>query len=327
MQSEKPRIGISIGDINGIGPEVALRSAVDPYITDETDIVLVGPAPAIDVHAGALSIPTEALDVADVTESSETADPNFGAVEAIAGDLSMRSVQKAVELVQSGELDALATAPISKAAISLAGYGFPGHTEYLGHLMDTAQYAMMMVSAHMRVVPVTIHIPLRDVAATLTHDLLLDQLRIVTASLQRDFGVADPRIAVLGLNPHAGDEGVLGSEEAEVIRPALRSATDYGIRADGPFPADAFFGRARHLDYDAVLSMYHDQGLIPFKAQSRSEGVNFTAGLPIVRTSPDHGTAFDIAGSGNADPGSMKEAIRLAVSIARHRSAAPSTSS
>ncbi len=244
----------------------------------------------------------------------------FGMVRREAGLASMLAVEKAVRLCADGTCDAMVTAPISKEAVALAGYGYPGHTEFIAELTG-GDPLMLMVSGTLRVGLVTHHVPLREVPGAITTVSMRQHLDRLDSALRTDFGVSDPRIAVLGLNPHAGDGGVLGREETDVIAPAIDAARKRGMVAFGPFPADGFFAARTYRRYDGVLAMYHDQGLVPFKTLSFGKGVNCTAGLPIVRTSPDHGTAYDIAGSGTASPESLRAAIDLAVDIAARRRA------
>jgi 4-hydroxythreonine-4-phosphate dehydrogenase len=213
----------------------------------------------------------------------------------------------------------MVTAPISKEAIAMAGYTNPGHTEFIAKRSGSDSFTMMLVSDDLRVGLVTGHIPIWDVPKRTTSEAILDKLRVISTSLRQDFGIERPKIAVLGLNPHAGDGGILGKEEAEVILPSIQQSCEEGNLVFGPFPADSFFGIGAYRLYDAVLAMYHDQGLVPFKTLAFESGVNFTAGLSLVRTSPDHGTAFNIAGEGEASPGSMRSALYLAIDIARRR--------
>jgi len=236
-----------------------------------------------------------------------------------AGAIAMQAVDQAVSLCLNGEVDAVVTCPISKEAISLAGYDFPGHTEFIADRVGASQHLMMMVSDRLRVGLVTGHIPLSKVAQLVTGTGIRSTMIMMMESLKSDFGIENPRIAVLGLNPHAGDGGVLGSEDNEIILPEIIHARENGHEVIGPLPADGFFGSAHWKSVDGVVAMYHDQGLIPFKALSFGSGVNFTAGLSIVRTSPDHGTAFDIAGSGIASESSLKKAIEYAVDIVHKR--------
>ena len=348
---ERPVIAVTLGDPGGIGPEVALKVWADEEIRQKARLLLVGSAAVLRGHAEALAralppvqivetVPAvfaeDVLYVLDVAEA-EAPDFTFGEITATGGHLSMRAVERAVDLCREGAADAMVTAPISKAAIARAGYRAPGHTEFIAdrvaRTMRTggAEPLMLMVGqpperkAALRVGLVSVHEPLKDVPHSATPEAIRRKLRILAASLRRDFEKETPRIAVLGLNPHAGDGGALGHEEAETIQPALEAArtedglAERGVQIDGPFPADGFFGTRGWMRYDAVLAMYHDQGLVPFKALTFGGGVNMTAGLPVVRTSPDHGTAFDIAGTGTADPGSMKSALYLATAVARRR--------
>jgi 4-hydroxythreonine-4-phosphate dehydrogenase len=231
-------------------------------------------------------------------------------------------IERAVRLVQAGKASALTTAPIAKKQLSdFAGFAFPGHTEFLGALTGADRPVMMIASDELRVVPTTIHIPLADVSAALTEDLLEHTIRTTHQALARDFGCARPRIAVSGLNPHAGEDGMLGSEDDAIIRPVCDRLRTEGMQIAGPLPADTMFHPAARARYDTAVMMYHDQALVPAKTLAFDTGVNVTLGLPIVRTSPDHGTAFDIAGKGLADPGSMIAAIRLASRMAKARAA------
>lgn len=336
VEQGKPRIGITLGDINGIGPEVALKATWDARVRARADLLLIGSAHALTIHAEAVQLTdfdipsitdaraarSQGIAVLDVTAGRRPS-VEWGRESEIAGQIAMESVDRGVALCLDGQLDAIVTAPISKKAVSMAGFTFPGHTEFIADRTGTETFAMILVAGPLRVGLVTIHVPLRQVPDAVSHELILDRLTVLDRSLRIDFGIQRPRIAVLGLNPHAGDGGVLGEEESTIIRPAVLEAKERGLLAFGPFPADGFFGQGLHGRYDAVLAMYHDQGLAPFKALSFGSGVNFTAGLPIVRTSPDHGTAFDIAGRGEADPSSMREALELALEIVRRRKNAP----
>lgn len=323
--TRRPRIAVSIGDPNGIGPEVALKVLAEPAVQERCDARLVGDQNVIQHHAERLGL-REAPVAVEHVPAPDGFKVSFGQVDPGAGAMSMEAVARATDLCLSGECDAMVTAPISKEAIDLAGYDSPGHTEFLARRTGSEDYLMMMVAGGLRVGVVTGHIPLREVAARITRQSVGRCLGRMAASLSEDFGLGQSdrpaRIAVLGLNPHAGDGGVLGSEEIEVITPAIQEAARSGVTVDGPFPADGFFAERAWEDYDAVLAMYHDQGLIPFKTLAFDSGVNFTAGLPIVRTSPDHGTAFAIAGRAIARPDSMRNAVEVALQIARHRTLA-----
>ena len=330
---KRPRVAVTLGDPNGIGPEVVLKSVREVHRLRMAQPVVVGSAQVLRAHAAHMEsglpdmqivasmpdrIPPEGLFVLDIAPD-EPFEPAFGKVAAEAGALAMRSVERAVAMCIAGEVDAVVTAPIHKEAISMAGYMHPGHTEFIAGLAGCSRYAMMMIAEGLRVGLVTAHTPLRDVPHAVTREAVLAGIRVVHAALRADFGIRRPEIAVLGLNPHAGEGGVLGREETEVIGPAIHEAQAGGLLASGPYPADGFFGAGAWRRYDAVLAMYHDQGLAPFKTLAFEHGVNYTAGLPIVRTSPDHGTAFDIAGQGRARSESMLSGISLAVDIVRCR--------
>lgn len=293
--------------------------------------VVVGSLKVLEIHAKALGRRLPPLNrdlsrplqgrgswIVDTTKQEEIA-VDMGKLTPRAGSMAMQAVDEGIRLVRQQKVDALVTAPISKLAIVRAGYNFPGHTEYLAKKTGVKEKVMMMVSTEMRISLATDHIALNQVSERLTINGLIAKLKRLQASLIRDFGIIRPKIAVLGLNPHAGESGVLGDEEENVIIKAIRDSGNRGILALGPFPADGFFGNRLYCGYDAIMAMYHDQGLIPFKTLSFGSGVNFTAGLPIVRTSPDHGTAFDIAGKNQADEGSMIQAVLLAASVAQQR--------
>ena len=285
-----PRVAITIGDPAGIGPEIAAKAAADPRVLELCTPVLYGRIYTPGVRAGTLS-----------AEAGRTA---YGAIVA------------AVEDAIAGDVDAIATAPVNKAAFALAGLPWRGHTELLAHLTGAPSVAMMFHADALRVVLATIHEPLSSVPRLLTRELLAGVIRLASRELPR-FGFSQPRLAVCGLNPHAGEGGVLGDEEQRVIEPAIAACAGEGIRVAGPFPADTLFVRASRGEFDAVIACYHDQGLIPVKLLAFGKAVNVTLGLPIIRTSVDHGTAFDIAGRNAADPGSMIEAVTLAARLAR----------
>lgn len=332
-------VAISLGDPGGIGPEVTLK-ALDA-LGGDVQPLLVGSLDALRQHAERLGfdaarfVSAEApvsegcVPVLDVTGGAPFA-VEWGRATAEGGRISMLAVEAAARLCLSGQADAMVTAPISKEAIALAGHDVPGHTEFIARLCNTVsggvdEPLMLLVAdlasgASLRVGLVTVHVPLRRVAELVTQDAIAARLGTMDAALQQDFGLGRPKIAVLGLNPHAGDGGILGDEEITTIRPAIEHARADGLDVHGPFPADGFFA-TDFSAFNGVLAMYHDQGLAPFKALGFDRGVNVTCGLPIVRTSPDHGTAYGIAGQGRADAGSMVAACRLAVQIARSRAA------
>ena len=318
----RPYIALSVGDPNGIGPEVALKALQSRELRKHARCVVVGPVLVMEDWAERLGL-RDALNGVKVVDVvlDDPFEIEPGKIRADAGRLAMESVARACDLCLSGESDAMVTAPISKEAIKLGGYDFPGHTEFLAERTGAGRFAMMLVSGSLRVALLTIHEPIARVAGLITNKRITKTLQTVSDSLVSDFGIAEPRIAVLGLNPHAGDGGVIGREEIDIIQPALEAARANGLDVSGPFPADGFFGRRGDREFDAVLAMYHDQGLAPFKALAMGAGVNVTCGLPIVRTSPDHGTAFAIAGQGVASADSMVEAILLAADIVRKRKA------
>jgi len=331
----KPAIAITVGDCNGIGPEVALKAARRASVRTLCRPLLVGPAEVFLFYADRLKMPLHlvpfspdaALGTArrgtiPVIESSafQTSAIRPGAVSSEAGRTAVQAIEAAVRYAKAGHVAAIVTAPVSKHALHLAGVRFPGQTEMLQSLTGSPSVAMMLVSKTLRVGLATIHLPLRDVPAALTRELLIERCTVIHDALRRDWRIKNPSLAVLGLNPHAGEHGHLGVEEEEMIRPVIETLRASGIDCEGPFPSDAFFARYRPGSFDAVIAMYHDQGLIPLKMTGAGKSVNFSAGLSVVRTSPDHGTAFDIAGKGTADASSMIEAIRLAVAVARNRS-------
>jgi len=327
------RIGISCGDLNGIGIEVVLKCFEDARMLADIIPVLYCSAKAVNVHRKALGLEEEAQ-VHRVNDAREALPKKLNLVnlwdEDVAIDLgqpsgalasyAIMSLEAAAQDLASGKVDVLVTAPIDKNSMRQAGFAYPGHTEFLQHMAGgESEVLMLLVGEGLRTGTVTGHIPLKDVAAAITTERIVAKARLLHQSLQRDFGVPSPRIALLGLNPHAGDGGTLGSEDRERIVPAVRKLNEEGILAMGPYAADGFFGNGSYKLFDGVLAMYHDQGLAPFKALSFGHGVNFTAGLPIVRTSPDHGTGLDIAGKGVANEGSFRAAVWLAGDILRNR--------
>ncbi len=294
MPTPRP-IALTMGDPAGIGPEIAAAAMAAlegripiRFVADRSTMAAAIPGKPDGAHAPAI----------------------------------IRAIERGVEMVRSGECSALVTNPIAKKVLIDAGFGFPGHTEFLGHLTGAPRAVMMLAIEGLRVVPVTVHEPLAKVPALLTEDLIVETARITAAALQRDFGIAAPRLALAGLNPHAGEGGAMGREEETVIRPAIARLQADGLSVTGPHPADTLFHVAARARYDAALCMYHDQALIPLKTIDFDRGVNVTLGLPIIRTSPDHGTAFDIAGKGIANPASLIAAIELAADLAARRASA-----
>lgn len=328
----KPVIGITLGDFNGIGPEVALKSVASPQVQNACRPVLIGPADMypyfstlfnLRVSLEVLPAPNRLFSWENVAVLNIGGKKKFritpGTFTRQSGLLAGESLAYAALLCRKGELDAMVTSPVSKEALHAAGYHFPGQTDMLAAYTRSRNVVMMFVSGSTRVALATIHIPIKKVAPTLTRQFLSGKLTTILLSLKEDFGITSPRIALMGLNPHAGEDGTLGKEEQTTILPVVKKFQKQGHRIEGPFPADGFWAKERHRNYDLTLAMYHDQGLIPFKMQFFSTGVNFSAGLPIIRTSPDHGTAFDIAGKGQANPQSMIHAIILAAHIAKRR--------
>ncbi len=333
METSKIRVGISQGDINGISYEVIINTLMDSKIFDFCIPIVYGSPKVGAYHRKALNINNFSFNnVKTAAEANpkrvnivDCLDENIrvelGKSTAMAGEASLRSLDCAVSDIKQGVIDVLVTGPINKFNIQSDKFTFKGHTEYLAHHFDAGDVIMIMVSDLMRVAVATGHVPLSEVTGLLSVDMILGKLRLLNASLIRDFGIRKPRIAVLGLNPHAGEDGLIGHEESEIIHPALELARDEKIMALGPFPSDGFFASDNFTKFDAILAMYHDQGLGPFKALAFETGVNFTAGLPVVRTSPAHGTAFELAGKGLASPDPFRHAIYLACDVYTNRKA------
>ena len=330
--TEKPVIGITMGDYNGIGPEVILKALHSNQMNRICTPVVYGSMKVLNRYRNLLDMKDWQL---ANTQSAESANPKLtnvvtcfddktteiepGKVTTDAGKAAFECLKQGASDLKAGKIAALVTAPINKKNIQSEDFAFPGHTEYLADAFGVKENLMFLVSEDLRVAVVTGHIPLAEVAAVLTRDKITKKINLLLQSLRKDFGIRKPRIAVLGLNPHAGEDGLLGSEDAQIIRPAVQDFQNKGHLVFGPLPADGFFGTQQYKNYDAVLAMYHDQGLIPFKTIAFEQGVNFTAGMPAVRTSPDHGTAYDIAGKNQASEVSMLEAIYAAIDITRNR--------
>ena len=332
-QKNKLRIGISIGDINGIGPEVTLKTLADPRVLNHLVPVIYGSGTLINQlrknlnlenfsfqqHRSAAALDYKKVNVINCWETEFELKPGTPTKES--GQAALQSLQAACLDLKENRIDGLVTAPIDKDNIQAEDFHFPGHTEFLTSYFEAPESLMFLVSDFLRVATVTGHVPLRDVVQKLTSDLIYVKAKILLESLKKDFGILKPRVALLGINPHAGENGLLGNEEEEIVIPAMRRLKEQGHLVFGPYPADGFFGTGHYKQVDAVLAMYHDQGLIPFKTLAFDNGVNFTAGLPVVRTSPDHGTAFDIAGKNVARETSFREALFLACDIIRKREA------
>ena len=330
--SRKLIVGITQGDGNGIGYEVIIKALADERMLEFCTPVIYGSSKIFgfykkqihnienintNVISSAKDVHQKRVNIVNCLPENVFVEPGQATPESAKS--AMTSLKKAVEELKAGHIDVLVTAPINKRAMSSEGFGYTGHTEYLEQEFGVDEVAMIMVCDHLKVGVVTGHISLKDVPSQITTEKILKKLRLMKASLQRDFGIDAPKIAVLGLNPHCGDGGLLGDEEQQIILPAVKAANEEGIMAFGPYSSDGFFGLGNYARFDAVLAMYHDQGLTPFKALAFEDGVNYTAGLPIVRTSPDHGTAYEMAGRDLADPRSMKSAIYAAIDIYNNR--------
>ncbi|MBR1804509.1 MAG: 4-hydroxythreonine-4-phosphate dehydrogenase PdxA [Muribaculaceae bacterium] len=333
MTNNKLRIGITQGDTNGIGYEVIMKALAAEGMLDLCTPVIYGSAKTLTYHRKAIDIQQfsannirsidnlkeGAVNLIEVMDNEEVK-VELGQPGKQAGMAALAALEKAVADLKDGRIDAMVTAPINKDNIQSETFHFKGHTDYLEAVAgNDAQALMVLFDEHVRVALVSTHLPLAQVAGAITQERIVACLHTFDASLRRDFGLERPRIAVLALNPHAGDNGLLGSEEKDIIAPAITQAYDEHILCFGPYPADGFFGKEQYRHFDGVLAMYHDQGLAPFKTLARDGGVNFTAGLPFVRTSPDHGTGYDIAGKNVANPTSMRQAIYAAIDICRNR--------
>lgn len=327
---QKPVVGFSCGDVNGIGIELIIKSLSDHRILEMCIPVVFASNKSINFYRKNLpeinfsynstkdlsKLSHKQINIFNCWEEEVVITP--GVLNEIGGKYALISLQYAVKALKDGSIDALVTAPIHKKNIQSPEFNYNGHTPYLKAMFEVKDVVMLMVAENMRVGLVTEHVPLSAVTKHITKDGIIQKLQIINESLQKDFGIDKPRIAVLGLNPHAGDEGLVGDEEQTIVKPAIKEAKQQ-IMVFGPYSSDAFFARGQHERFDAVLALYHDQGLIPFKSLSIGEGVNYTAGLNVVRTSPDHGTAFDIAGKGKADISSFLAATFEAIDIVKRR--------
>lgn len=326
-----PIIGITLGDVNGISPEVIIKTLVDTRINEFCVPVVYGSPKVLSYWKKPLGFGEFNFHIAKSLDQIHTKRANVlvcweeeveikpGEVTETAGKYAFKSLEAATRDLKDGKIQALVTGPLNKHNVNNELLPFKGHTEYLAQQADSKNYIMMLLSSDIKVGLVTGHIPLAEVATRINKDLILRKLRTLTASMKSDFSITKPKIAVLGLNPHAGDNGLLGKEDKEVIANAVKSAQEEGILAYGPYPADGFFGSRQFKQFDAVLAMYHDQGLIPFKYLAFEDGVNYTAGLPFIRTSPDHGTAYGIAGKNQASEASFRNALYTAIDIVRTR--------
>ena len=331
MENNKIKIGITQGDINGVGYEVILKTFSEPGMLELCTPIIYGSPKVAAYHRKSLDLPTNFSIVNSASEASDdrlsvvncTDDEvkvEFAKADPEAGKAALGALEKAIEEYKAGLIDVIVTAPINKHTIQSEGFAFPGHTEYIEEkLGNGAKSLMILMKDDFRVALVTGHIPVSAIASTITKELIKEKITLFNRSLKFDFGIGAPRIAVLALNPHAGDEGLLGHEEQTIITPAIDEMVAQGVLCCGPYPADGFMGSGNYMHFDGVLAMYHDQGLAPFKALAMEQGVNYTAGLPVVRTSPAHGTAYDIVGKGVACEDSFRQAVYVAIDVFRNR--------
>lgn len=327
----KLKLGITIGDINGVSVEVIIKALSDERMLNQFTPIIYGSSKVLSYHKNIVDSDNFQFSSISKAESAkynrvnvlncwdETANIELGKATQEAGKFAHIALDRAVRDFQNNQIDGIITAPINKHAMKMADFPFPGHTEFIADKFKSSNSLMMMVSESLKVALVTNHEPVSNVAGLITKESVTKKLNVLHKTLVQDFGIEKPVIAVLGLNPHAGDDGAIGNEDESEVRPAIIEAKKNGMSIMGPYPADGFFGSSQFKKFDAILAMYHDQGLIPFKALSFGNGVNFTAGLPLVRTSPDHGTAYDIAGKNVADESSLRSAIFTALDIARTR--------
>lgn len=331
-EERKIKVGITHGDMNGVGYEVILKTLSDPRIVELCTPVVYGSAKVTSYHRKALDMPPVTFNIVASGEQAEDMKLNMvnciedevkveiGKPTAAAGEMAYLALERACADLEAGKIDVLLTAPINKHTIQSDKFDFPGHTEYLERRFGEGKKSLMiLMNDFLRVALVTGHLPISQVAEHIDKPTVLQKLQLFNQSLKQDFRIVKPRIAVLSLNPHAGDSGLLGTEENEVIAPAIAEANNKGILCFGPYSADGFFGSEHYKKFDGVLAMYHDQGLAPFKTLAMEDGVNFTAGLPVVRTSPAHGTAYDIAGLNQASEESFRHALYLALDVYRNR--------
>jgi len=325
------RVGISHGDINGISYEIIIKTLQDQRLLENYTVILYGSSKVASYYRKLMEVNDVNFHVIKKADQAHPRRPNvinvveeevridMGSITQEAGVLAHQALEMAMNDLLKGQIDVMVTAPISKKNIQSETFNFPGHTEYLTHCCQVDDALMLMVNRDFRIGVVTGHIPLAKVPGALSKELILRKLNILNESLKQDFGILRPKIALLALNPHAGDEGVIGDEDQRILKPAIDEAFAGDILAFGPYPADGFFGSSNFREFDGILAMYHDQGMMPFKLLSFDEGVNFTAGLPVVRTSPAHGTAFDIAGKNEANPQAFRNALFTGCDIFMNR--------
>jgi 4-hydroxythreonine-4-phosphate dehydrogenase len=331
LQQDPIKIGITHGDFNGISYEIILKTMNDKRLLEIITPIIYGSSKVASYYRKAFDLADVNFNLIKKADYANIKKPNIiniygdevkveiGKISKKAGELAFLALEKAIEDLNWKKVDALVTAPISKSNIQSDKFRFTGHSDYLASKFNVDDHLMLMVSGDLRIGIVTGHIPVKQVSEKISTDFIFSKIKVLGKSLRMDFNIMKPKVAVLGLNPHAGDNGLIGSEEAECIMPAIQKAFEMGILAFGPYPADGFFGSSNYSKFDGILAMYHDQGMLPFKALGFEQGVNFTAGLPVVRTSPAHGTAFDIAGKNIASPDSFRQALYLAVDIYRNR--------
>ena len=331
MEQHKIKVGITHGDINGIGYEVIIKALADSRILEMCTPIIYGSSKVAAYYRKAMDNEIFTFNNINTAKEANPKRPNIincvseevrvelGKSTKIAGEAALAALEAAVIDLKSGAIDVVVTAPINKENIQSDTFNFPGHTEYFAKEFGTKNYLMLMVSNILKVGVVTGHVPLSQVASLITKEKILSNLRVLQKTLLEDFSIRKPRIAVLGLNPHASDGGLIGDEEERIILPAVKQANEEGITTLGPYPADGFFGSGEFKKFDATLAMFHDQGLIPFKSFAFESGVNFTAGLPIIRTSPGHGTAYGLAGTGTASEESFRNALYLAIDLFENR--------
>ncbi len=327
----KPRIGITMGDLNGVGPEIIIKALSDHRIVTMMTPVIYGSGRALSFYKKLMNneefnysqvkakgqFTAKQINVVNCWEEVIEITPGKASKET--GKASLLSLQKACEEMKEGLLDALVTAPIDKHSIHSEEFPFKGHTEYLTVTFGATESLMLLVSEKLRLGLVTEHVAVKDISSLITRERVESKFKLLELSLRKDFGITKPKIALLALNPHAGDEGLIGSEEEQVLKPLINDLKNKGKLVSGPYPADGFFASGQYKKFDAILAMYHDQGLIPFKSLAFENGINFTAGLPIIRTSPDHGTAYSIAGKNQADESSFREALFKACAFIQSR--------
>jgi 4-hydroxythreonine-4-phosphate dehydrogenase len=327
---DRIKVGVTIGDINGIGPEVIIKTFLDDRILRFCTPIIYGASKVISYHKNIVNDdfrfnqlksgerPIEGkVNVANCWQEAVTI--NLGKASKEGGIYAIKALERAIQDMKEGYIDALVTAPINKYSMQLADFPYKGHTEYLTDSFGVKESLMLMVQDHLRVGVATNHIPVEAIPSAIDRSILVQKIKIMHESLIKDFGLEKPKIAILGLNPHAGDGGVIGEEEIQILQPVIEELKDEGLLVMGPFAADGFFGSGAYTKFDGIMAMYHDQGLVPFKLLAFGKGTNFTAGLPVVRTSPDHGTGFDLAGKNEADSASFRQALFTAIDLAKNR--------